>query len=781
MIVMINQMQIRNFKNISNFHFDFRNKDVIIFDGPNGFGKTSFFDAVEFVISGKINRITNLRGKGGFKSVILLKEQVKELNIKIEFIINNESVVICRKNKVNNRLSSNMKKPDNWDIYHTYVLNDFEDENYSEDKEINQDKLNLLLGDFKYDELFNLFFYVQQEETSFYLKMTEKNRMDTLALLFNTESKNNEKEKITNSKVKIKKILQKYKDGLAKEKSILSNIKLSDSGDEKQEYLSISPEEKLIGKWDSEDFSIDSLETLNKYNSILDELILLKENEKNYVNSNNNIRITDLLSSDDRLKNIILFQLYSNDHKKIFADQNRLENFKLLDKSLDKINRYTGGSIPLKEMKKNKIMADDFFENVNSLINSQKDLLKNNSELERIKTNLISSRNNLKSKFEQLHIQSPGQLDEKCPFCGENYGSYEDVIKHFEDYSKTVENILTINGEQLNSINMNLTGEMKKYIDNLKLLIQELEDEKEIMKYFNVIKQNYREIENDIKLLNELSFNYTKYQIDSKTNLDYLNSSIIAIKDELSDEIKDVEIDYNYFENNETTFKTLLNNDFTVLSKLITEHLKLKKEYFKTNFMQNASKLYKETNKRIDELSSKVNKYEDLYEKTISIENVYRLNIAEHENNVAKAIEIPFHIYSAKIIKNHHYGSGYFLEKDVSDSTSKLKFTSRLPIDHDAVNYLSSGQLSALVISFSLALNKSYKTTFRTLLIDDPAQTLDELNLYSFIDLLSREFSNKQFFFSTHESDKAQFLEYKFDFYGFKTKRVNMKYKHLGN
>lgn len=48
---------IRNFKYITNnkpLKFDFMNSNIVILDGQNGYGKTTLFDAIEVLVTGKI-------------------------------------------------------------------------------------------------------------------------------------------------------------------------------------------------------------------------------------------------------------------------------------------------------------------------------------------------------------------------------------------------------------------------------------------------------------------------------------------------------------------------------------------------------------------------------------------------------------------------------------------------------------------------------------------------------------------------------------------------------
>ena len=47
---------IRNFKYITNnkpLKFDFMNSNIVILDGQNGYGKTTLFDAIEVLVTGK--------------------------------------------------------------------------------------------------------------------------------------------------------------------------------------------------------------------------------------------------------------------------------------------------------------------------------------------------------------------------------------------------------------------------------------------------------------------------------------------------------------------------------------------------------------------------------------------------------------------------------------------------------------------------------------------------------------------------------------------------------
>ena len=76
--------------------------------------------------------------------------------------------------------------------------------------------------------------------------------------------------------------------------------------------------------------------------------------------------------------------------------------------------------------------------------------------------------------------------------------------------------------------------------------------------------------------------------------------------------------------------------------------------------------------------------------------------------------------------------------------------------------FLSSSQLNVLAVSVFLALNLGIPTLpLRVAMLDDPLQSLDDLNLLGLIDLLKRMRVRRQLMVSTHDSRFASLLERK--------------------
>ncbi|MBN0474010.1 chromosome segregation protein SMC, partial [Pseudomonas aeruginosa] len=91
-----------------------------------------------------------------------------------------------------------------------------------------------------------------------------------------------------------------------------------------------------------------------------------------------------------------------------------------------------------------------------------------------------------------------------------------------------------------------------------------------------------------------------------------------------------------------------------------------------------------------------------------------------------------------------------------------VRLVSNWESDHDILNTMSSGQISAVVIALTLALHRVYSTKFSSILIDDPVQTMDDINMASLVEVLRNDFSEKQIILSTHEDKVARYFTYKY-------------------
>lgn len=143
----------------------------------------------------------------------------------------------------------------------------------------------------------------------------------------------------------------------------------------------------------------------------------------------------------------------------------------------------------------------------------------------------------------------------------------------------------------------------------------------------------------------------------------------------------------------------------------------------------------------------------------------------EYSARIISNIELIFHIYSGRLIQNYQRGLGLFIDRG---DGNKLQFCTAEQSEHDASLSMSSGQLSALSLAFFLSLNRVYSEN-AFVLIDDPAQSLDEINIASLTDLLRCEFQDRQLIISSHEDDIAAYIRYRFNRAGLTQKPFHMQ------
>jgi len=216
----------------------------------------------------------------------------------------------------------------------------------------------------------------------------------------------------------------------------------------------------------------------------------------------------------------------------------------------------------------------------------------------------------------------------------------------------------------------------------------------------------------------------------------------------------------------DTVFKDL--QDFYIFDP---QDLKNKALYIKIKANEaQSSKLQK----CLDALQ-KIRRENDAAEKAKDKVNRLRATLEKAEQKYAdqtiSEIELIFHIYSGRLIQNYQRGLGLFIE---SRDGKQLRFLTAEKSDHDAVMSMSTGQVSALSLAFFLSLNKVYADV-PLILIDDPSQSLDEVNIASLTDLLRCELNHCQLIVSSHEEDISAYMRYRFNRAGLTTSSLNMQ------
>ena len=770
----INRIYVENFKFIEEGNINLKNSNLVILDGPNGYGKTTIFDIIELAIVGRINRINSNQtdNSSGCNDILYLKNQDKDAIIKVEFISEDKKFTVVKHIDSKKKYTKKDKKSNNWNLFDTYLLNDF-DEEFSEDKKVSSEVIIELFGEEDLDRFYNLFYYIEQEDSAAFLKNSEKERVKVLSKLFDTEKEEIELDKLVKFRDKVNATIN----SLRKDMKNYDDIVTDDFNKEAIEYNQIIKWKNI--HWDSPNINIDSKKKLEEYKIELENIKQLYNNFEEFLKYEVNNKIDYYLLKPEILKSYIVCKYFYNQYVDI---QQRYSNMKFVLRAKE----------IYKEMKIEEVLKIDYNKLFDLIIPIDKIefkreykeyitrlemLEKNKSILEKNIVQINKNRDNLNPEYEHAYLQSRGLDKNRCLLCGNTYETKDELIDKINNYTKSLEAIVgesyTVNEETIKTIKDIISNKLLMYIECYLSEKSNLIDEEFYMqldKYINIFKQNV----NIINLFDFIGIDETKYINQRYCVVDNLEQIYIQFKNyieltkyKISEEYLILDRDIKFRNIYKLIFDMKKDNIKQINLDLIDDKIKYlnnqyyNNEYDKLNYNKN--------------IKAKIDKLELLVENTItpSIE-IYRSSIRSHYTKIIKDIEIPFYIYSGKIIQDYQRGLGIFIKE--YDELKNLKFVSNNSSDHDAINYLSSGQLSALVISFTLALNKVYgNKNINTILIDDPVQTMDDINMMSFIELIRNEFENKQIIISTHEDEVSLFMRYKFLMHNLKETRVNVK------
>lgn len=217
-------------------------------------------------------------------------------------------------------------------------------------------------------------------------------------------------------------------------------------------------------------------------------------------------------------------------------------------------------------------------------------------------------------------------------------------------------------------------------------------------------------------------------------------------------------------------FERYFNSDKDQFEAITIELLNEKKNYLYLKFKEESDSFLSFLKTRNEELGQILGAARNISDKLGHA-------ILNYQKSIVNRIKVPFYIYSGKILQSYQQGSGIFISTEGTGKGTRIGFRTGVQSDHDIVYHLSAGQLSAVALALILALNKVYGTNknFKFLSIDDPVQTMDDLNMHTFVELMRNDFSDYQVLLSTHDDYVASYMKYKFDKVGIKTQVTDVQ------
>ncbi|MFA9145528.1 ATP-binding protein [Bacillus safensis] len=775
----ITRMFLKNFKSVDEAKVEFEGINLNVLDGPNGFGKTTIYDAIQLLLTGSVRRIETNKivvGNKGFHDHLFSRHQNLPTVITIEFYdkISKEKLVLQRVLMPPSKLQVSQKKPQDFSHFKLYKLSNFENE---ENKEaLNDSQLNELFGMEDMSDRFNLYHYIEQEESTHLFKKTDKDRMSIISRLFSIEEETNQKLFFERTKNK----LSNYKNQIEKELNKLNFEKSEEGNNEFNEfpYKPLIRQEHILNvPWDKENIKPLDEKLKQKYFHELDLVKNLVLNKEDFKKELSNEELDKVIKSEKKLKGIIILGHFYEDIDKIEKQYQKREKYEIIlsilknrefiQKHVDWSFVFENIEIPIKQ---------ETVEQRVKLIKSYND---NSNNISSIVSQMIQTRGKLERDLKK-YIEFNSEFDNECPLCGDSKESIEVLINQINEKAASLRASLDVNAKAFDN---ELEDFYSNYIEVIIGNIEEWLGKNTLEKDFITQLVEYRDSIPDMEKAKDW-FREQNISIDP-----YINSEMKFVEDiekifqALQKEIKRKKLTVNEYcrdnmEELKRVFTDRLNKEYELLNQINLESIKEKKDYIEYQYFLQTSLIFEKANS----LKEKIRKIKDLITLINGLLRVYNDKINAHRAKMISDIEIPFYIYSGKIIQNHQRGIGVFIkEEKVIEATGEvqlktLNFVPPVQTDHDIVHSFSSGQISSTVIAFTLALNKVYGNSgIKILLIDDPVQTMDEMNMASFVELLRNDFKDRQLILSTHEDDISLYLRYKFLKYGLGVGNINVK------
>lgn len=475
-------LRVKNFKCFDNAKFyefciDYE-KNPIILSGPNGFGKTTFFDAIELIFSKNITRlntaIENKKTNLG-KNILLNKANVDGYVVLTLKRQENEFLTLFAKISNNNKLEiensicyGDIKKFISTEDLDSFLCN------YDNWKDAVDNKTSI-----KYRaENFNVYYYVSQAESVHFLKRTISDRKNAMNVLLKTDfiderksvvtdligSRNGTSGYVVNDEIIT--LENELKNKAIKLKTLSNNIVQDEI--EKPQYvdLGLYKKDPNLYFWDKENIAEANLSEIKRGVNILDSIISFWENESDYRNYKWNKDISKILKgnsigdyADNReyiIDNLISIQTVEQQLEK-WDSMIQIYNSTLMFRqgTPDAANYKDEDVVALKKLIPDLKEYDfSLIKNISSEIVSLRNTLSTN---QKIIDKLSSARNALKNVKNEYDEQGTA-----CPFCNTKFANVDLLNDGFAEVDKLLQNESGSTGERIALKSNELESEIKR-------------------------------------------------------------------------------------------------------------------------------------------------------------------------------------------------------------------------------------------------------------------------------------------------------------------------------
>lgn len=755
--IRFDRIRLHNFKGVEDMDFNMSDYDAVILGGKNGYGKTTIFDALELVITGKIARyssyresfIDNRRAYSQEERPLVCSKDVEDVRLDVFItILGNEDRPVKRILTRQAR-TADMRNPVDFEVFRVLEMREKEEDVPVEATQSDLQTLGLT-DFFRYYTTLN---YMSQEESTRFIKSKDTKRVEEVQFLFNTYEYDRRIDKI--DKVILKAL--KEKERVAKENkqrleqtiSALKQYGLDELG-EMPGYVKLFDNNSI--EWDAEmpRLSNEDYNDLLKENGLLDSIAEMITKQEDYSKYQKTKFVYKLLEQADDYSLYLQLRHLDKEFKLWESFQMQtVDPFIKLD--LQQIQSY---SFILADSLVD-LIGEDAFNTIEASLKRVQSLYRAANSNQRAYNEMLSQRNNLAQHLRE-HAESLSLS--QCPLCGQNYETYQQLLESIES---TLEIQLcsfdAINDSVIQGFNQ-FKQLVSKAIEFITIWFGEQGVNSESLASYRAL--NVEELSKNVKRLEEKEW-------ISDLPKENVELTKIAFRDQIHPKADsyDEQLDYD-------KLKVWFDGYVRYIPKELRsiESVQQKRAYLLHLWNQGKSEQMSKLTEELLATQQLLAKYTGLETQLTSVRDIIVGERDEYLKKVITDVEILFYIYSGRIMQDSFYGRGLFL-KNIQGKY--IYFVSKYNSDMDALYKMSSGQLVALMMALLLSLNKLYSES-HFLAIDDPVQTIDDINVWGFVETLRHEFRDYQYLFSTHELSYGSFLRYKLSNMNIKARYVDM-------
>lgn len=753
--IRIERIKLHNFKGVDNL--DFQMGAAIILGGKNGFGKTTIFDAIELVLTGRIDRYnaykeayTDLRRSlSQEERPLVCSKQVAEVRVDLYLTIVKDDGQVIKRILTRMARTAAMKNPVDFDVFKGLKIREKEED---EPAAATQEELDAL-GLTAFRHYYTTLNYMSQEESTRFIKSKEVKRREDVQFIFNTEAFDRRINKI--DKVLLKALKEKAdavrNNKQQKEQTIqaLRQYGMGEAGDATV-YQRLF--DGISVKWDAEVLQMSNEEyaSLLSEGGELDRIQYVVAHRAEY-NKWQKWKVLNLWleQSGDHA-----FYLQYKDKEKVInqwkeSQRTLVKPFSRLE--LRNINEYRFDvSVNLLSL-----IGGESIEEISNMLQQVRDGYRISSAAQRAYQEMVAQRDrlagHLKEHAEQIGLQ-------RCPLCGQTYETMQKLLE-------SIENTLTLQLTSFDALNERVMADFNKLKQLINVQLVRLEgyftecgiNAEIVGRYDELDKVN---IEKHMKKLTDVGLlvDLPKATVE-ETERRFKEDVLSRI------EAYDETLDYEEMKRTADAYVRYIPKDLRT-----EEVIRKKRAYLLQNWNRWKSQQMNQLVQEVSRLTVLLSKYDNLKAQLEAVRNAIAAQKEAYLKRVITDVEILFYIYSGRIMQDNFYGRGLFMK---NEQGKYIYFVTQYDSDVDALYKMSSGQLVALMMALLLSLNKLYSES-KFLAIDDPVQTIDDINVWGFVETLRHEFREYQFLFSTHELGYGSFLRYKLSNMGIAAKYVDM-------